>query len=90
MRRKQIYLTDTLEREINILSRKQERPKSEVIRELLEIGLKKKETKEAPSEILLKIAAKAAPGPGDLSTNFKRYLYGDKSTNYGKRAIRRR
>jgi len=56
----------------------------------LEIGLKKKETKEAPSEILLKIAAKAAPGPGDLSTNFKRYLYGDKSTNYGKRAIRRR
>jgi hypothetical protein len=89
MKRKQIYLTEVLDKEIALLSKKEDRPKSEVIRKLLEEGLNK-EPREAPGAVLLKIAAKATPGPGDLSTNLTRYLYGDKSPNYGKRIARRR
>jgi hypothetical protein len=89
MKRKQIYLTETLDREISILSKKVDKPKSEIIRDLLEAGLRRK-TKEAPANVLLKIAAKATAGPGNLSTNLNSYLYGSKSPNYGKRTIRRR
>ncbi|OGY26603.1 MAG: hypothetical protein A2Z24_02170 [Candidatus Woykebacteria bacterium RBG_16_44_10] len=90
MKRKQIYLTETLEREINSLSKKEDKPKAEVIRELLNVGLEKKKPKEPPGAVLLRIGAKATPGPGDLSTNLSRYLYGDKSPNYGKRITRGR
>ena len=87
MKRKQIYLTETLEREISVLSKREDRPQSEVIRELLISGLRKK-ISEAPASVLLKIAAKATAGPGDLSTNINSYLFGNKSPNYGKRTLR--
>ncbi len=89
MKRKQIYLTETLDREINLLSKKQDKPQAEIIRELLKSGLRKK-TSESPADVLLKIAAKATAGPGNLSTNINSYLYGSKSPNYGKRTLRRR
>ncbi|HEX7456197.1 MAG TPA: hypothetical protein VF303_01900 [Candidatus Nanoarchaeia archaeon] len=89
MKRKQIYLTETLNREISAIAKKEDKPQSVVIRELLESELNSKST-ETSGDVLLRIAAKATVGPGDLSTNIDSYLYGDKSPNYGKRTVRRR
>ena len=83
MKRKQIYLTEMLDREIGLLSKKEDKPKAEIVRELLEVGLKEKTPKKAPGAFLLEMVAHAGKGPKDLSTNHDRYLYGDKSPKYG-------
>ncbi len=80
MKRKQIYLTETLDREIGELAKKENKPQAVVIRQLLENSIQKK---LSSGEFLLKLAKYAVPGPGDLSTNLDRYLYGDLSPNYG-------
>jgi len=94
MKRKQIYLTETLDREVGYLARKENKPQAEVIRELLEKGINKKK-KMSGGEFLLKLASYGVKGPKDLSTNLDRYLYGDKSPKYGhlyrkKKSSRRR
>ncbi|OGY24436.1 MAG: hypothetical protein A2Y57_02080 [Candidatus Woykebacteria bacterium RBG_13_40_7b] len=83
MKRKQIYLTETLDREIRYASLKQNKPQSEVIRDVLEKNLVREKKKMSGGEFLLWLAAGAVPGPKDLSTNLDRYLYGDKSPKYG-------
>ena len=82
MKRKQIYLTDTLEREIGELAKEENKPQAEIIRQLLEKGINKKK-KMSSGEFLTRLATYAVPGPRDLSTNLDRYLYGDKSPKYG-------
>src|SRR3989344_9352036 len=88
MIRHQIYLTPQLKREIQVQARKNGKSQSEVIRETLEEKFKIKDKKLSGGEVLLKIAARAVKGPGDLSTNLFDYLYGNKSPNYGKNAPR--
>jgi len=83
MVRKQIYLTETLEREIDHQSKRENKTQAQVVRELLEEGLQKRERKMPAGEFLLRMASHAGKGPKDLSTNSDRYLYGDKSPKYG-------
>jgi len=92
MIRKQFYLTPEIHRELVIFARQQGKTVAQVIREILEKTLKIRKTDEAPADVLLRIAARAGKGPGDLSVNLTSYLYGKKSPNYGKtkKAIRRR
>lgn len=90
MIRKQVYLTDNLDQDIRLLAKKELRAEAEVIRELLNIGLAKKSPNKAPAEVLLKIAGKGKKGPKDLSVNIRSYLYGPKSTKYGKKTSNRR
>jgi len=85
MIRHQIYLTPQLKREIQVQARKNGKSQSEVIRETLEEKFKIKDKKLSGGEVLLKIAARAVKGPGDLSTNLFDYLYGNKSPNYGRK-----
>lgn len=84
MIRKQFYVTPQIERELEILARQKGKSVAEVVREVLEHSLKIKKTDDSPAEVLLKIAARAGNGPGDLSVNLTSYLYGKKSRNYGK------
>ena len=93
MIRKQLYLTEDIERELVTVSRRVGKPVAAVIREILERTLDVQKKKgEAPGDVLLKIAARAVKGPGDLSVNLTSYLYGAKSQKYGKskEALRRR
>ena len=83
MKRKQIYLTETLERELNLQSKRENKPQAQVVREILEEGLQRKERKIPAGEFLLRMASHAGKGPKDLSKNLDRYLYGNKSPNYG-------
>ncbi|OGY25493.1 MAG: hypothetical protein A2Z11_03640 [Candidatus Woykebacteria bacterium RBG_16_43_9] len=83
MKRKQIYLTETLDREIKYISLKQNKPQSEVIRDILEKNITKKKKKMSGGDFLLWMAKHAGKGPKDLSKNLDRYLYGDKSIKYG-------
>ena len=92
MIRKQLYLTPQIDRKLEIVARQEGKSVAEIVRNILERTLKVKKREEAPAEVLLRIAAKAGRGPGDLSTNLTSYLYGDKSPNYGRhrKTIRRR
>ncbi|GEM_PF-961904 len=85
MIRKQIYLTPVLNRELAIAARREGKSEAAVIREILELKLQLKKINENPAAVLLKLAQHTFKGPGDLSANLTRYLYGDKSPNYGRR-----
>lgn len=75
MVRTQVYLTTPIYQGIKVLSKKENKPTAEVIRELLEIGLKKKATQKS-TNALLKIADNAVHSSiTDLSTNLDTYLY---------------
>ncbi len=80
MIRKQIYLTRELDQHIHVLSRKQNKPESEVIRELLETGIKKQPS-ISTGEALFGLATLGEKlgmsGPADLSDRHDDYLYGD-------------
>lgn len=84
MLRSQIYLPEELIQDLRWLAEKEAKPTSEVIRELLSEGLKKKARKSNAGDTLLSIAKIAAKGPTDLSTKLFDYLYGEKS-DYGRR-----
>ncbi|MBI2596406.1 hypothetical protein HYW46_06795 [Candidatus Daviesbacteria bacterium] len=80
MIRTQVYLTQELNRDIQILAQSNNKPKAEVIREALSKGLKiisprKPNTKKgllALAELGEKLKIK---GPPDLSANIDKYLY---------------
>jgi len=80
MIRKQIYLTRELEQHIHVLSQQQKKPEAEVIRDLLETGLKKQRP-ISTGEALLGLAklgeTLGMSGPTDLSERHDDYLYGD-------------
>jgi hypothetical protein len=80
MIRKQIYLTRELDQHIHVLSQKENKSEAEVIRELLETGLKK-QPPMSTGEALLGLAhlgeQLGIAGPSDLSTRHDDYLYGE-------------
>lgn len=85
MIRKQLYLTPEIERELVIEARRHGKTTAEVVRNILEKSLNiEKRKKENPGAVLLRLAANAGHGPKDLSTNLYSYLYGEKSSKYGK------
>jgi predicted DNA-binding protein len=80
MIRKQIYLTRELDQHIHVLSQQQNKPEAEIIRALLETGIKKQHPMST-GEALLGLAALGEKlgmsGPTDLSERHDDYLYGD-------------
>jgi hypothetical protein len=80
MIRKQIYLTRELDQYIHMLSKKQNKPEAEVIRDLLATGIKKQQPMST-GEALLGLATLGETlgmsGPTDLSERHDDYLYGD-------------
>jgi hypothetical protein len=62
-------------------AKRENKPKSEVIRELLSKGMKKpaRKTQESTGESLLRLAAIGGKGPVDLSSRVDDYLYGENS-----------
>jgi hypothetical protein len=80
MVRKQIYLTRELDQYIHVLAQKQNKPEAEVIRGLLERGIKR-QGPMSTGEALLGLAtlgeALSMTGPTDLSERHDDYLYGE-------------
>lgn len=80
MIRKQIYLTRKLDQTIHVLSQKTNKPEAEVIRDLLETGIKK-QPRMSTGDSLLGLAKLGEElgfsGPTDLSSRIDDYLYGD-------------
>ncbi len=80
MVRKQIYLARELEQYIHVLAQKQNKPEAEVIRGLLETGIKR-QTPMSTGEALLGLATLGETlglaGPADLSERHDDYLYGE-------------
>lgn len=77
MIRTQVYLPKSLYQYIDLVARREKKYKAEVIREVLEEGVKRKQGNAGTT--LLKIAAMAKKykwkGPKDLSKNIDKYLY---------------
>lgn len=84
MIRKQVYLTPEIDRALTILAREEGKSVAETVREILQKVLRIRK-KEPAGTVLLRMAENPFKGPGDLSKNLTRYLYGDLSPNYGKR-----
>lgn len=75
MIRTQVYLTKPQFQGLKILSQKKNKPVSEILRSLLDQGLKK-EMKKNSAQALLRLAENATPsGIKDLSQNIDKYLY---------------
>lgn len=80
-----MYLTPQIDRELDIVARREGKTVSEIVREILEKSLKVKNA-ENPASLLSDLANMGFKGgPKDLSANLFDYLYGDKSPNYGRR-----
>ncbi|MBI1863812.1 hypothetical protein HYS03_01235 [Candidatus Woesebacteria bacterium] len=81
MIRTQVYLTEDLYQTIRLKAKKEKRPTAQLIRHLLETGLKEKnkKTKTNAGDALLRIARLGEKlkikGPKYLSTNIDKYLY---------------
>jgi hypothetical protein len=76
MERVNIYLPSQLRQQIQLQSKRVNRPQAEVIRELLERGLEY--TPVTGGNALLRLAAKGFKGgPPDLASNIDKYLYED-------------
>lgn len=78
MTRKQLYLPQKLDKEIQIFSNKMKKSYAEMVRELLELGMK--DIRYAASgKLLLNLVKKAKRGGyKDLSKYHDKYLYGHK------------
>jgi hypothetical protein len=81
MIRTQVYLTDEQARDIKLRAKRQNKPEAEVIRELVNKGLKAAPSprQESTGASLLRLAAIRGKGPADLSTRVDDYLYGEDS-----------
>lgn len=88
MIRTQIYLPEDLKQDLEFLARKEKRPVADIVRRALKNELGRK--RETAGDTLLKIASMAVKGPGDLSTNFFDYLYGEKSDYATKKGQQRK
>jgi hypothetical protein len=84
MIRTHIYLTEEQVRVIELKSLREQRPKAEVMRDLVDRGLQADDTtvRRTAGQALLDLAALGEKlgmtGPTDLSTNHDDYLYGGK------------
>jgi len=81
MIRTQVYLTEDQARDIKLRARRENKHEAEVIRELLNEGMKKSASKalESTGESLLRLATIGGKGPADLSSRVDDYLYGENS-----------
>jgi hypothetical protein len=79
MIRTQIYLTEDQARDIKLRAKREKKHEAEVIRDLVDVGLKNATPtgKESTGESLLRLAAIGGKGPADLSTRIDDYLYGE-------------
>lgn len=78
MKRTQIYLPESLEREIAFIAKKEGKPKAQVIREHLEANIASTRVGKAKNagEALLELATHAVKsGDPHLSQNIDKYLY---------------
>lgn len=79
MIRTQVYLPKQLYRSIDMVAKREKKPKAQVIRDVLEKGVIKEMKKRNAGRTLLEIAAMAKKykwrGPRDLSANIDMYLY---------------
>lgn len=77
MIRTQIYLPKSLYQAIDLVARRDKKPKAQVIREALEKGVKKEQKKHNAGKALLEFAELGKrlnlKGPTDLSTNHNKY-----------------
>ena len=77
MIRTQVYLPKSLYQHIDLVAKKEKKAKAQIIREVLEEGVKRKQGNAG--KVLLEIAAMAKKyqwkGPKDLSKNIDKYLY---------------
>lgn len=77
MIRTQVYLPKSLYQHIDLVAKKEKKAKAQVIREVLEDGVKRKQNNSG--RVLLEIATMAKKykwkGPKDLSRNIDKYLY---------------
>lgn len=78
MIRTQVYLPKDLYQQVDIVSRKENKAKAAIIRELLAVGLRKKKSQIKVKEAFLELAKIAGEGPKDLSSHLDDYLYGNK------------
>ncbi len=84
MIRTQVYLTEEQARDIKLQALREKKREAEVIRELLDKGLRVTHaaTGETTGHALMKLVdlgkRLGMTGPRDLSTNLDDYLYGDK------------
>lgn len=73
MIRTQIYLTEDLYQEVNLVAKKEKKATAQTIRELLETGIKSKKVDSGRG--LTQLAQIKAKGPKDLSNKIDKYLY---------------
>ena len=81
MIRTRVYLTEDQARDIKLRARRENKHEAEVIRELLNEGMKKSASnaQESTGESLLRLATIGGKGPADLSSRVDDYLYGENS-----------
>jgi hypothetical protein len=81
MIRTQVYLTEEQAQDIKLLAKREKKHEAEVIREVLNKGLKisARQQCESTGDSLLRLAAISGKGPADLSRRVDDYLYGDAS-----------
>lgn len=83
MVRKQLYLTEQLNKDLTFTALRRNETVADVVRRILQEGLEREKKKRRGSaSVLLKIAGKGGNTnvPRDLSENLFDYLYGDKSS----------
>jgi len=79
MIRTQVYLTEEQARDIKLQAKREKKREAEVIRELINEGLKRADVRrESTGVSLLRLASIGGRGPADLSSRIDDYLYGDK------------
>jgi hypothetical protein len=79
MIRTQVYLTEGQARDIKLQAKRERKPEAEVIRELVNKGLRQLGShEESTGHSLLRLAAIGGKGPEDLSSRIDEYLYEDK------------
>jgi hypothetical protein len=81
MVRTRVYLTEEQARDIKLRAKRQHKAEAEVIRELVDFGLKTAPParQDSTGESLLRLAAIGGKGPADLSTRIDDYLYREDS-----------
>lgn len=79
MIRSQVYLPEVLYKNVRLVAKKEKRPTAQVIRDILEEGIRQKAQKSNAGDALLRLAKLAkrlkVRGPKDLSVNHDKYLY---------------
>jgi hypothetical protein len=75
MIRTQVYLPKKLYRDVQLVAKQENKPTAEVVRELLEDSLTRKQKQASIGKAFLKLADIHGKGPSDLSANIDKYLY---------------